>query len=134
MSLIEWIDLGEIADERGALVAIEGGRDVPFDIRRVYFLHAMRQDAPRGFHAHRKLRQVMVCVAGSCRVRLDDDREREDTVLDTPRRGLLIREMVWHEMHDFSSDCVLLVLASEHYDEADYIRDYDRFIESARAS
>ena len=76
----------------------------------------------------------MVCVAGSCRFRLDDGRERVDVVLDTPRRGLLVREMTWRELHDFSPDCVLLVLASEHYDEADYIRDYDRFTESVGTS
>lgn len=127
MSLVEWIDLSEIADERGALVAIEGDRSVPFDIRRVYYLYGMQPDALRGFHAHRALRQVAVCVSGSCRIVLDDGVRREEAVLDRPDRGLLIREMVWREMHDFSADCVLLVLASEHYDEADYIRDYGAF-------
>lgn len=132
MSLIEWIDLKEIADERGALVAIEGGRLVPFEIRRVYYLYDAKPDAPRGFHAHRALRQAAICVSGSCRMVLDDGMRREEAMLDRPGRGLLIREMIWHEMHDFSPDCVLLVLASEHYDEADYIRDYETFAVLAR--
>lgn len=131
MSLVEWIDLREIADARGSLVALEGGKNVPFDIRRVYYLYGSKDSQPRGFHAHRALQQVAVCVSGSCRMVLDDGRRREDAILDRPERGLLIREMVWREMHDFTPDCVLLVLASEHYDEADYIRSYEEFSSKA---
>ena len=86
----------------------------------------------RGYHAHRNLRQVAMCVAGSCRMVLDNGSTREEVVLDCPTRGLLIESMMWREMHDFSDDCVLLVLASELYDETDYIRDYDEFLRSAK--
>lgn len=127
MSLVEWIDLGEIIDPRGTLVAIEGGKTIPFEVRRVYYMYGAKPDTPRGFHAHRALRQVAVCVSGSCRMVLDNGTWREEAVLNKPGRGLLIREMIWREMHDFSPDCILLVLASAHYDEADYIRDYEVF-------
>ncbi len=111
---------------------MESNRNVPFDIRRVYYITGMSPDQPRGFHAHRQLQQVAVCVAGRCRMVLDDGKTRNETWLDTPDNGVLIGNMVWREMHDFSSDCVLLVLASELYDEADYIRDYDAFLRAAR--
>jgi len=127
MSLVEWIDFRIMGDHRGSLVAIEEDKTVPFEIRRVYYLFGTQPNTPRGFHAHRALRQVAVCVSGSCRMVLDDGARREEAVLNRPDRGLLIREMIWREMHDFSPDCVLLVLASEHYDEADYVRDYGAF-------
>ena len=129
MSLVEWVDFKRIADSRGTLVPIESGGDVPFEIRRVYYLQDLRPNVARGFHAHRALRQVAVCVAGSCRMVLDDGTGREEVVLDRPDRGLLLREMIWHEMSDFSAGCVLLLLASEHYDKTDYIRDYQAFRE-----
>ena len=86
---------------------------------------------PRGFHAHKKLHQVAVCLAGSCRMTLDDGHEKAAVTLDDPARGILIRQMVWREMHDFSPDCILMVLASHVYDEDDYIRDYDAFLRSS---
>jgi len=131
MALIEWVDFPPLGDERGSLVALEGGRTVPFDIARVYYLFGTGRGVSRGFHAHRRLRQVAVCVTGSCRMVLDDGTRREEVLLDSPTRGLVIRSLVWREMHDFTPDCVLLVLASEHYDEADYIRDYERFLVEA---
>ncbi len=134
MSLVEWVDLKPISDSRGSLVAIEGGRTVPFDIRRVYYLYGLDPALPRGFHAHRELRQVAICLAGRCRLILDDGAQRQDAVLDRPDRGLLIDRMVWHEMSDFSDDCVLMVLASDHYDEADYIRDHDTFLTAVEQS
>lgn len=128
MSLISLLKFRSLGDERGELVALEGERNIPFPIRRVYYMTGMKADEPRGFHAHRKLQQVAVCVAGRCRMVLDDGRAREEVWLDQPDVGLVIGDLVWREMHDFSSDCVLLVLASELYDEADYIRDYDAFL------
>jgi dTDP-4-dehydrorhamnose 3,5-epimerase-like enzyme len=129
MSLIKWIDFPSLGDERGSLVAVEIGQNksVPFDIKRVYYIYQTEQGVSRGYHAHKQLKQVAICVAGKCRMVLDDGTTREDVWLDSPTQGLVIEEMVWHEMHDFSEDCVLLVLASEHYDEADYIRDYEDF-------
>lgn len=115
-------------DERGQLVAVEELKDVPFDIKRVYYLYETVQGVCRGFHAHKNLQQVLICVHGSCRVLLDDGREKRDVLLDKPNEGLYISNNVWREMYDFSPDAVLLVLASQLYDEADYIRDYDDFL------
>ncbi|WP_201584115.1 WxcM-like domain-containing protein [Psychrobacter jeotgali] len=129
MSLIQWAHFPPLGDERGSLVALEGEKTVPFAIKRVYYIFGTQPGVARGFHAHRDLKQVAVCVTGSCRMILDDGSRREEFILDSPTKGVLIKDLVWREMHDFSEDCVLLVLASEHYDESDYIRDYDEFIE-----
>lgn len=115
-------------DERGQLVAVEELKDVPFDIKRVYYLYETVQGVRRGFHAHKNLQQVLICVHGSCKVLLDDGREKCDVLLGKPNEGLYISNNVWREMYDFSPDAVLLVLASQLYDEADYIRDYDDFL------
>jgi dTDP-4-dehydrorhamnose 3,5-epimerase-like enzyme len=131
MSLINWVDFQSLGDHRGGLVAVEIGKDkaVPFQIKRVYYIYHTAEDVSRGFHAHKNLKQVVICVAGKCRMVLDDGHSREEAWLDSPTKGLLIEDLVWREMHDFSADCVLLVLASEHYDESDYIRDYEQFRE-----
>ena len=133
MTLLNWIEFPSLGDERGGLVALElgAGQTIPFEIRRVYYIHRTEAGVSRGFHAHRNLNQVAICVSGSCRVVLDDGRQREETRLDSPLRGLVIGNYTWRELHDFSADCVVLVLASEHYDEADYIRNYDTFLEEA---
>lgn len=128
MSLTELIELKVIGDERGKLVALEGGKNIPFDIKRVYYLTGTVRGISRGFHAHRQLEQIAICVSGRCRMLMDDGVSREEVWLDAPNKAIRIGRMIWREMHDFSSDCVLLVLASEHYDEADYIRDYDEFL------
>jgi len=130
MSLVTWIDFPGLGDERGELVALEIGKEkiVPFDIKRVYYIYRTARGVSRGYHAHKNLKQVAICVSGKCKMVLDSGTEREEVWLDTPTRGLLIESMVWREMHDFSPDCVLLVLASEHYDESDYIRDYQEFM------
>jgi len=127
MSLLKTIDFPQLGDERGSLISLEANRQVTFDIKRVYYIYGTEKEIARGFHAHKQLQQVAVCVAGKCRMILDDGKKREEIWLDSPVKGLLIEDMVWREMHDFSEDCVLLVLASEHYDEADYIRDYKEF-------
>ena len=124
---VELIDLGTLGDDRGLLVAIEGQKTVPFAIKRVYYIFNTAHGVSRGFHAHKELVQVAVCVKGSCKMLLDDGNSKEEVILDSPSKAVLIDKMVWHEMHEFSEDCVLLVLASEHYDEADYIRDYQEF-------
>ncbi|UXI51516.1 MULTISPECIES: sugar 3,4-ketoisomerase [Acinetobacter] len=128
MSLIQWIHFPPLGDERGSLVALETGKTVPFDIKRVYYIFATQKNVARGFHAHKNLKQIAVCVTGKCRMVLDNGKIRQDAWLDSPTKGLLISDLVWREMHDFSQDCVLLVLASEHYDESDYIRDYQDFL------
>jgi dTDP-4-dehydrorhamnose 3,5-epimerase-like enzyme len=128
--MIQWIDFQSLGDERGSLVAVEIGMDkaVPFDIKRIYYIYHTAENVGRGYHAHKKLKQVAVCLSGKCRMVLDDGTNREEVWLDCPTKGLVIEEVVWREMHDFSPDCVLLVLASEHYDEGDYIRNYEDFI------
>jgi len=131
VSLIKTINFQPLGDERGSLVALEGSKSVPFDIKRVYYIFGTKEGVSRGFHAHRNLKQVVVCVTGSCRFVLDNGKSREEIILDSAATGLVIEDLTWREMHDFSQDCVLLVLASEYYDEADYIRDYQKFLKAA---
>ena len=129
MSLIQWTNFPPLGDDRGSLVALEAEKTVPFSIKRVYYIFGTQEGVARGFHAHHNLKQVAVCVTGKCRMILDDGKNREEEAwLDSPTKGLLIGDLIWREMHDFSEDCVLLVLASEHYDESDYIRDYQDFL------
>lgn len=128
MKLIQWSDFPPLGDDRGSLVALEAKRTVPFEIKRVYYIFGTQPSVARGFHAHRNLKQIAVCVTGKCRMILDDGSQRQEVWLDSPTKGLFIGDLIWREMHDFSADCVLLVLASEYYDETDYIRDYDEFL------
>lgn len=130
MSLLQFVNFPPLGDERGSLVALEANKTVPFGIKRVYYIFGTQKGVARGFHAHINLKQVAVCVTGKCRMILDDGKQRAETWLESPTKGLLINDLIWREMHDFSEDCVLLVLASEHYDESDYIRDYETFLES----
>ncbi|MVG13283.1 sugar 3,4-ketoisomerase [Aeromonas jandaei] len=132
MSLINLIDFPALGDERGALVALESNRQIPFDIKRVYYIYGTEKSAARGFHAHKALKQVAICLKGSCRFVLDDGNERGDVLLDNPAQGLLIQSFIWREMYDFSEDCVLMVLADQYYDESDYIRDYRKFLSHAK--
>lgn len=118
----------EHGDARGTLVALEQGRNIPFEIKRCYYMYDTVQGVRRGFHAHKHLKQVLVCVKGQCKVLLDDGKEQEHVLLDSPNRGLYIESNIWREMYDFSEDAVLMVLASELYDESDYIRDYQEFL------
>lgn len=123
------IDLRKISDPRGNLTVIEENGDIPFEIRRVYYLLV---DVPggesRGAHAHKKLYQLIVAASGSFTVTLDDGNEKISYNLKRPYYGLLIVPGIWRDLDDFSSGSVLLCMASEHYDEADYIRDYDVFL------
>lgn len=116
-------------DTRGQLVALEEKKEIPFDIKRVYYIYDTLKGVRRGFHAHKSLKQLLICVHGSCKVLLDDGTEKEIVLLDKPYEGIFIESNMWREMYDFSPDAVLLVLASEVYDESDYIRDYDKFLE-----
>lgn len=133
MTICKKYEFPLLGDERGALVVLDKQSGVPFVPRRVYYLLGTAQGASRGFHAHKKLHQIAVCIVGRCRMVLDDGAVREDVWLDSPRLGVDLPPMTWREMYDFSSDCVLLVLASDDYDEADYIRNYSEFQRSCRA-
>lgn len=125
---IRLIQLQTHGDDRGALVALEQDKNIPFEIKRVYYLFKTKEGVRRGFHAHKALKQVAIAVRGSCRFLLDDGAEKVDILLDNPAQGLLIDSYIWREMYDFSDDCVLMVLADQPYDESDYIRNYDDFL------
>lgn len=116
-------------DERGQLIALESVSELlPFAVKRVYYIFDTTPGTVRGNHAHRELRQVLICVSGACTIVCErPDGTRSEHLLNWPDRGLLIEGLVWRQMKDFSKDAVLLVLASEHYTEADYIRDYEAF-------
>ncbi|MEO6680784.1 MAG: FdtA/QdtA family cupin domain-containing protein [Pseudomonas sp.] len=122
------LDLEVIGDNRGSLVSLEKGRQVPFEIKRVYYIFGTLPGVSRGFHAHKQLRQLAVCVSGKCRMLMDNGVSKEEVWLDSPKKGVLINNLIWREMHDFSEDCVLVVFASHEYDESDYIRNYEEFI------
>jgi len=129
---IKFYDLQIRGDDRGSLIVVEGNKDIPFKIKRVYYIFATKMDVRRGFHAHKELEQIAVCVAGSCKFHLDDGRETAEVLLDSPAKGLYIGKMIWREMYDFTPDCVLLVLANDYYFEEDYIRDYQKFLVLAK--
>lgn len=128
------IDLPKITDMRGNLSFIEGGRHIPFDIRRVYYLYDVPGGASRGGHGHKKLCQLMIAISGSFTVLLDDGVQRKTYTLNRPYEGLIICPMIWRELDNFSSGSVCVVMASEQYDEEDYYRDYASFIEGVRTS
>ncbi len=125
---IERIQLQKHGDNRGMLIALEQDRNVPFAIRRVYYIFATKNDVHRGRHAHRHLNQLAVAVRGSVTFLLDDGSGAVEVVLDDPSQGLLLGRMVWRELYDFSDDCVLMVLADHLYDPDDYITDYADFL------
>ena len=128
MKLIDWIDLPNLGDERGGLVVAEASKNIPFKINRIYYIFDAKPDIPRGFHAHKELHQIAFCIQGKCRMIMDNGVEKQEVWINQANKGLVIPPMVWHEMYDFSEDCVLLVLADEHYDESDYIREYRDFL------
>jgi dTDP-4-dehydrorhamnose 3,5-epimerase-like enzyme len=121
------INFKPLGDERGSLIAIEARKAVPFVVSRVYYIFGTKEGVERGFHAHKTLNQVAVAVTGSCEIVLDDGVTQTKVLMDSSEKGVFIEPKVWHYMRDFSPDCVLLVLADQHYDEADYIRDYEEF-------
>lgn len=132
MGIVRLLEFPILGDERGSLIALEANENIPFAIKRVYYIFGTKQNVARGFHAHKKLEQVAVCISGRCRMIIDNGVIRESVWLDSPTKAIYIDNMLWREMHDFSADCVLLVLASEHYDEMDYIRNYDTFLEKIK--
>ncbi len=115
-------------DDRGQLIALEEYNDIPFEIKRVYYMYDTLEGVRRGFHAHKSLEQILICIHGTCKVLLDNGREKKIVPLEKPYEGLYIPGNMWREMYDFSPDAVLMVLASDYYKEEDYIRDYDEFL------
>lgn len=115
-------------DERGQLVALEEEKDIPFVIKRVYYMYDTVDGVVRGKHAHKSLEQILVCIHGKCKILLDNGKEKKVVPLEKPYEGLYVSNNIWREMYDFSEDAVLMVLASDFYNEEDYIRDYDTFL------
>lgn len=129
--IIEFVDLG---DERGNLVVIEGeGMDIPFDIKRVFYIYGSDSDVVRGQHANRETEFLLVNVGGISKVKIDNGQESQVIELNKPRMGLYLSAMLWKDMYDFSEDSVLLVLASRHYDANEYIRDYEEYLTEVNA-
>lgn len=122
------IDLTIMGDERGGLIALEENHNVPFDVKRVYYIFSTKKDVRRGYHAHKNLKQLAICTSGSCTFLLDNGLTQEHITLSSPKQGLLIEGLIWREMYNFSEDCVLMVLADDYYNADDYIRDYAIFL------
>ncbi|WP_026887162.1 sugar 3,4-ketoisomerase [Clostridium beijerinckii] len=127
-SLFKFLNIGS---KYGNLTPIEGLVDIPFDIKRIYYITKVPQDISRGFHAHRKLHQVLICLNGSVKIKVKSPKEESEFTLDNSAVGLYIGPYVWREMYDFSEGAVLLVLASDYYDEDDYIRNIDFYMKEA---
>ena len=115
-------------DDRGQLVVAEAGKNIPFDLKRIFYIYGTAEDTRRGQHAHRVEQQVLICVAGSCKVEVDDGSQKECFLLDKPETALYLASDLWREMYDFAPGTVLLVLSSTPYDSTDYIRDYGEFL------
>lgn len=122
------LEFGDLGDERGKLVVVEGEQDIPFEIKRVFYIYGSDSEVVRGQHANRNSEFVLINVSGSSKVRVDNGFEEEIVELNRPRMGLYLPTMLWKDMYDFSEDSVLLVLANTHYDGKEYIRDYNEFL------
>ena len=129
---VQLLELQSHGDERGCLISLEQEKNIPFEIKRIYYMFSTAEGVRRGFHAHKTLKQVAIAVRGSCKFHLDDGIEKTQIILDKPSYGLLIESFIWREMYDFSEDCVLMVLANQVFNEDDYIRDYDCFIKELK--
>lgn len=119
-------------DNRGKLIALEGNRDIPFDIKRVYWIFDTAPDQDRGMHAHKNMEQIIVAMDGACKFILDDGVNKEEVWLNRPDIGLYIGKNMWREMTHFSYGCKLMVLASDYYSEKEYIRNYDEFLKEVK--
>ena len=127
MQIIKYV-FQQHGDERGQLVALEENKDIPFEIKRVYYMYDTVEGVSRGHHAHKSLEQILICIHGSCKILLDNGTEKNIVPLERPYEGLYVSNAMWREMYDFSTDAVLMVLASDYYREEDYIRNYDEFL------
>lgn len=128
MELCRLLNFTEKGDERGKLVIVEGNLDIPFEIRRLFYIYGSDHDVVRGKHANRESEFVLINVSGTSKVMVTDGKDRQIVELSKPRQGVYLPKMVWKEMYDFSPDSVLLVLASTHYNKDEYIRDYNDFL------
>ncbi len=128
------INFNIMGDERGFLTALEENHNVPFDIKRVFFIYGTQEGVSRGKHSHYKSKQLLIAINGGCKVTLDDGRKKKTYTLNKANVGLFQDALIWGTMHDFSQDCVLLVLSDMYYNESDYVRDYDTFLKAVNES
>lgn len=126
------LNLQQLGDERGELIVVEGNRQIPLDIKRIFYIYNTDSRVVRGQHANKYSEFVFVAVKGSCKVLVDNGSDKKQIILDKPYEGLYLEKMMWKEMYDFSEDCVLLVLSNKHYDATEYIRDYKEFLQESR--
>ncbi|HFP7488391.1 sugar 3,4-ketoisomerase [Campylobacter jejuni] len=124
------LEFNSKSDHRGSLIALENLKELPFEIKRIYYIYDTKPDFPRGAHAHKNLEQVLIAIDGSCEVLLNDGKNQASVVLNRPDKGLYIGKNMWRDMKNFSYGAKLLVLASDFYDEKEYIRDYEEFLRS----
>ena len=123
------IEMQVFSDKRGKLVSLESLKNVPFEIKRLYYIYDTLSNEERGKHAHKKLEQIVIALAGSCEFVLDNGYIKENVILNRPDLGLYIGKNMWREMKNFSQDCRLIILANDYYDESEYIRNYDDFLQ-----
>lgn len=131
---VKMLSFKENGDDRGKLVVVEGMTDIPFDIKRIFYIYGSDKNVVRGLHANRLTEFVLINVCGSSKVKVKNGKAEQVYVLDKPHTGIYLPEMVWKEMYDFSPDSILLCLSSEHYDPQEYIRDYDSFLKEVKQS
>lgn len=116
------------SDNRGSLIALENLKEIPFEIKRIYYIYDTKPEFPRGAHAHRELEQVLIMMEGTCELVLNDGKNIKNIILNRPDMGIFIGKNMWREMKNFSYGAKLLVLASDFYNEKEYIRDYEEFL------
>ena len=133
MELYRLLEFKDLGDERGKLVVVEGEKDIPFAIKRIFYIYGSDAAVVRGKHANKESEFVLINVAGKSKIRLTDGYSEFTVELNRPRQGIYLPKMIWKDMYDFSSDSVLLVLASTHYDGKEYIRDYEEYLSIVRA-
>lgn len=124
---VELVNFNILGDERGSLISLENSRNIGFDIKRMYYIYSTKKNISRGFHAHKKLKQLLIAVSGSVDVYCEYQNKKQQYSLNSPNIGLVLEGPVWHIMKNFSDDAVLIVLADDFYDENDYIREYEIF-------
>ncbi|MDR1952218.1 MAG: FdtA/QdtA family cupin domain-containing protein [Elusimicrobiota bacterium] len=122
------VELKSFGDKNGSLVALEAEKNIPFEIKRVYYIFGTKKDFVRGKHSHKNLKQYIICVSGSCDFYLDDGDRKEKITLDSPLKAIYIEGNIWREFVNFSKDCVIMVLANQYYNEKEYIKDYEEFL------
>lgn len=128
MENVQIINFKINCNEDGVLIALENNKEIPFDIKRIFYIYGTKQSIVRGKHANKYSRFLLISVNGSCKVKTHDGKIEKNFVLDDPSKGLFLDRMVWKDMYDFSSDCVLLVLTDVPYDDTEYVRDFDEFL------